>query len=207
VTRRAPAFALAAALVLPLVGCSGTPTDPGVPANATAAPEAGVLTAGESPQALDGAVFSPVDFVPPLQVTDPQGWVSTHRGDDAFDLSLTLDGETEPAVTVAFLTPQEATAQDALATLRTRVGEGAPVKGTLGGREMTGFDVVEGEGLLVESPSGTVRLDRQPGQRARLLALDLDDVPLLVVIAVPEGRRFAALFPRIDALLRSTLPA
>jgi hypothetical protein len=205
VKRLATALALVVAVAC-MAACTTTPEDTGVPANPTASPEPGVLVAGASPQALDGEVFSPLDFVPPLRLTAPQGWVSTHRGDDAFDLSLTPDGETEPAVTVAFVTPQDATAQEALATLRSRHGDGAPVTGNLGGRQMTGFDVVEGEGLLVESPVGTVTLHRQPGQRARLLAVDVDDVPLLVVIVVPDGRRFASLFPQVDALLRRTLP-
>lgn len=195
--------ALIAALLL-TAGCAsgGTPVDTGVPSVLpSASVDADVLPAGKSLLPVSGVVYSPLDFVPPLRLTVPDGWSSTHRGDDAFDLSRPDPTKDAPQVVVAFITPDDATAEDALKTLRGRVGPGMPVTGTVGGVAAQGFDVVGGTGPLVESPAGTLALDRVPGQRARILALDLDDVPLLVVIAVPDSTQFQALLPDVEELL------
>ncbi len=162
---------------------------------------AGTLPTGKADLPVAGLAYSPLDFVPPLRLTVPAGWISTHRGDDAFDLSRPDPTKDAPLVVVAFITPDDATAADALETLRARLGPGQAVSGTVGEMMAQGFDVVGGTGLLVESPVRTVTLDRTLGQRARILALDLDEVPLLVVIAVPDGTEFHAVLPDVDKLL------
>lgn len=190
---------LLAAVVL-TAGCAagGTPVDTGVPtALPSASVDADVLPAGTSDRPVSGVVYSPLDFVPPLRLRVPDGWRSTHRADDAFDLT-----RADPTkLVIAFITPDDANAAEALQTLRGRLGPGLPVTGTIGGVAAQGFDVVGGTGPLVESPAGTLSLERVPGQRARILALDLDDVPLLVVIAVPDGQQFQAVLPDVEELL------
>lgn len=195
-------------LALLVSGCAsgGTPTDSGMPSVLpSVSAEPGVLPTGKSALPVSGVVFSPLDFVPPLRLTVPAGWTSTHRADDAFDFSRPDPTKDAPLVVVAFITPDEPTAVEALKTLRGRVGPGLPVTGTVGGVAAQGFDVVGGTGPLVQSPAGTLNLDRLPGQRARILALDLDDVPLLVVIAVPDGSQFPATLPDVDALLAGVI--
>ncbi len=187
-------------------GCGSSSTPPGGSSpSPSASAEADVLPAGKGDLPVTGTVYSPLDFVPPLRLTVPDGWTSTHRGDDAFDLSRPDPTKDAPLVVVAFVTPQDATAKEALETLESRLGKVTPVRGTLGGAPALGFDVVGGTGTLVESPSGTLTLDRQPSQRARVLAIDVDDVPLLVVIAVPDGSRFTAALPDVEALLAGVL--
>jgi hypothetical protein len=191
-----------------LAGCStgSTVTDSGMPSVLpSVSAEPGVLPTGKSDLPISGVVFSPLDFVPPLRLTVPTGWRSTHRADDAFDLSRPEPSGHAPLVVVAFITPDEQTAAEALKTLSGRVGPGLPVTGTVGGVAAQGFDVVGGTGPLVQSPAGTLALDRVPGQRARILALNLDDVPLLVVIAVPDGTKFQAELPDVDALLAAVV--
>lgn len=191
-----------------LAGCStgSTVTDSGIPSVLpSVSAEPGVLPTGTSNMVVSGVVFSPLDFVPPLRLTVPQGWTSTHRGDDAFDLSRPGPSGDTPLVAVAFITPDEPTAADALKTLSGRVGPGLPVTGTVGGVAAQGFDVVGGTGPLVQSPAGTLSLERAPGQRVRILALDLDDVPLLVLIVVPDGTKFQAELPDVDALLAGVI--
>ncbi len=182
-------------LVVGLAGCApGAPVDSGVPSVLpSASADAGVLPVGTRPLPVAGEAFSPVDFVPPLRLTVPSGWVSEHRGDDAFDL-------VRGPVTVTFVTPPEATSAEALAVLRDRTGTTGTVRGVVGAVGATGFDVVGGSGLLVESPAGTVTVRRTPGQRSRVLGLDLDDTPLLVVLTAPDSA-FARALPDIDALL------
>ena len=190
------------ALVLALAGCtSGAPKDSGVPTHPSVTVDPQVLPAGKADLPLSGVFFSPRDFVPALRLTIPDGWTSTHRGDDGFDLSRPEPGKDAPQVVVAVLTPQDAPAADALSTLRQRLGDVTPTTGTIGGLPAEGFDVVGGSGPLVESPAGTLSLDRASGQRARLLAVDIDDTPLLVAVVVPDGSRFDALLPDVTKLL------
>lgn len=189
-------------LTLALAGCTGgAAEDSGVPASPSVTVDPQVLPAGKADLPLRGVYYSPRDFVPALRLNVPDGWTSTHRGDDAFDLSRPDPTKDAPLVVVALVTPQDATAKDALATLQERVKDGTPATGTVGGVAAEGFDVTGGTGPLVESPAGTLALDRAPGQRARVLALDVDDVPLLVVIAVPDGSRFDTVLPDVTALL------
>ena len=193
--------ALLAVLLAAACSTGGGAPDSGVPASPSVAVDEGVLPAGKGDLPVSGVAFSPRDFVPALRLTVPDGWNSTHRGDDAFDLSRPDPAKDAPLVVVAFVTPQDATAAEALTTLRTRLAGATSVTGTVGGMPAEGLDVRDGSGPLVESPAGTLSLDRSPGQRARVLALDVDDVPLLVVVAVPDGTRFETVLPDVTELL------
>lgn len=199
---RAPALALAA--LLSLSGCatgSGGSSGPDqVPDSATADPR--VLAAGRTHLALTpGSHYSPVDFVPALALTLPAGWSSDHRGDDAFDL-------VRPGLSVVFDTPREDTAAAALATVRAaaRGARLTPVRGTLVGQAATGFDLVGGTGVLLTSPSGTLRVTAAAGQHVRVLGADIDQVPLLVAVVVPDGARWATLLPPAQQLISSVTP-
>jgi hypothetical protein len=200
---RAPALLLAA--LLALTGCSGSATDSGpshVPETQTADPS--VLPAGRDDLALaPRTYYSPRDFVPPLAVTVPAGWHSTHRGDDAFDLSRPDPARGGPLVTVVFVTPPDDTAATALAAARAGVegGTTTPVTGTLAGGRATGFDLVGGTGTLLTSPAGTISLDVAPRQRVRVLGTDIDDVPLLVAVVVHDGARWAQVLPHAQQVL------
>lgn len=195
-------WSVAVVLVLALSGCTGgAPQDSGVPASPTVTVDPQVLPAGKAELPLSGLYFSPRDFVPALRLTVPDGWTSTHRGDDAFDLSRPDPAKDAPEVVVAVLTPPEATAAEALTTLRARLGDATSATGSVGGLPAEGLDVVDGTGPLLESPAGTLSLDRAAGQRARLLALDIDDTPLLVAVVVPDGSRFDDLLPDVSKLL------
>jgi hypothetical protein len=44
-------------------------------------------------------------------------------------------------------------------------------------------------------------LDYAPGQRVRVLGTDVDGVPLLAVVLVPDGKQWGALLPAALALL------
>jgi hypothetical protein len=173
---RAAALLLGAALALG--GCaSGSPAPPPqVPDSVTADPT--VLPAGSTDlPLLAQTYYSPVDFVPPLALTPVAGWHSTHRGDDAFD--LTLPGS---RLVVSFVTPDGDTVAGTLAALRAKAGARArPLTGSLAGERAAGFTVTGGTGTLLRSPSGTLSVVLAAGQTVRVLGIDLDQTPLLVV--------------------------
>jgi hypothetical protein len=199
---RTPALLLVA--LLTLSGCATGGSDNSgpdqVPESATADPS--VLPTGRTPLVLTpGSHYSPVGFVPALALTVPAGWSSNRRGDDAFDLL-------RPGLTVVFDTPREDSAAAALAAARASVqgGRVTPARGTLVGEPATGFDLVGGTGVLLTSPSGTVRLTAAPGQHLQLLGADVDQVPLLVAVVVPDGARWTALQPAAQQLVSSVTP-
>ena len=188
--------ALAACLLA--VACSGSSSPPEVIASPS--PEPHVLPAGKADLPLAaGTYYSPVDFVPPLAIRVTAGWHSTHRGDDAFDLGK--DG-----VIVVFETPSGDTVAPVLAALKAKAPHPVAVTGTLDGQPATGFDATGGTGVLVESPSGTIGLDYSAGQRVRVLGADVDGVPLLAVVLVPEGAKWATLLPQALDLLAHVTP-
>lgn len=189
---------LVALLLLLATACSsGSPTADVI---TSPSPEKDVLLAGKGDVALTpGTHYSPVDFVPPLTLGVPAGWTSTRRGDDAFDLR---NGD----VVVVLDTPAGDTVAPALADLRAKVPHPVPVTGTLDGRPATGFDAVGGTGQLLASPGGTLSLDLAPAQRVRVLGTDVDGVPLLAVVLVPDGRKWAAALPQALDLLKAVTP-
>ena len=176
-----------------LVGaCSGGSPAPEV--IGTPSPEPSVLQAGSTAQPLSpGTYYSPLDFVPPLAMTLPAGWSSTHRGDDAFDLE-------HQGIRVVFDTPEGETVAPALAQLRAKAARPTDVTGRLAGAAAHGFDAAGGSGPFLSSPSGTVQLALAPGQRVRVLGADIDGVPLLAVVAVPSAQ-WDRLLPQAMALL------
>lgn len=201
---RAPVLLLTALLLLS--GCSSSPkadsrvVDPEPVTSVTADPR--VLVAGKTDVALSGSYFSPEGFVPPLSLTVPAGWHSTHRGDDAFDLSLPGPAKDAPLV-VALITPLDKAVSTALDRLRTAAtGKVTAATGTLAGEPATGFEEVGGSGQLVASPSGTLGLDALPQGHLLVLGADIDQVPLLAVVIVPDGARWPALLARAEQLLR-----
>jgi hypothetical protein len=201
---RAPVLLLS---VLLLTGCSsGSPTaapplEPEPVTSATADPR--VLVAGKDDVELSGRYFSPDGFVPPLSLTVPAGWRSTHRGDDGFDLSLPDPAKDAPLVVVALMTPQDTTVRTALDRLRAAAkGTVTAATGALAGEPASGFEEVGGSGELVASPSGTLSLDVLPAGHLLVLGTDIDEVPLLAVVLVPDGARWKALLPRAQQLLR-----
>jgi hypothetical protein len=173
--------------------CSGGSPAPEV--IGTPSPDPHVLPAGKSDLPLAaGTYYSPLDFVPPLALTVPAGWSSTHRGDDAFDLG-------KPGVIIVFDTPEGDAVAPVLRSLRARAPHSVSATGTLLGEPASGFDATGGSGPLVQSPAGTIGLDYAPGQRVRVLGADVDGVPLLAVVLVPDGRQWQALLPQALAVL------
>jgi hypothetical protein len=185
---------LAAACLL-AAACSGTSSSPPEAVPDTSSPDPHVLPAGKADLPLTaGTYYSPLDFVPPLAIAVPAGWSSTRRGDDAFDLG-------RPGVIVVLDTPDGETVAPVLKALRAKAPHATTVTGSLDGQPATGFDASGGTGQLLRSPSGTISLDLAPGQRLRVLGTDVDGVPLLAVILVPDGKQWSALLPAALALL------
>jgi hypothetical protein len=200
---RSPVLFLVALLLLTGCSSSSPSADPPVvdpePVTSTTA-DARVLVAGKADLALSGSYFSPDGFVPPLTLTVPAGWHSTHRGDDAFDLSLPDPAKDAPLVVVGLITPLDKTVATALERLRTAAqGTVTPATGTLDGQAATGFEEIGGSGQLVASPSGTLALDGSG--HVLVLGVDIDEVPLLAVVVVPDAARWKALLPRVQELL------
>jgi hypothetical protein len=191
--------------LLALTACSGSSTPataPSSPASPTASEPAGpnVLPVGKSDLVVTGTYLSPDGFVPPLALQVPAGWHSTHRGDDAFDL-------TRPGVTVSLVTPIDQAVATALASARkAATGTVTPVKGTLDGQPATGFVVTGGTGRLVASPSGTLTVDAVPGGRIEVLGTDVEGVPLLAVTSVTDAKRWTGLHAQATALLAGVAP-
>ena len=178
--------------------CSGGSSAPEVIPSAS--PEPSVLPAGSSVLPLAaGTYYSPLDFVPPLAISVPAGWSSTHRGDDAFDLGKT-------GVIVVLDTPDGETVAPVLDQLRAHAVHPVAVTSTLDGQPATGFDTVGGSGELLRSPSGTIGLDYAAGQRVRVLGTDVDGVPLLAVVLVKDGSQWGSLLPQAMALLSGITP-
>lgn len=186
---------------LSLVVVTACSSGSSAPPSAVPHPVVSVLPVGKEDLTVTGKYLSPEGFVPPLVLDVPAGWTSGHRGDDAFDLSRPDPTRDAPLVSVVLLTPNDTTSPQALSRLRRLLGAVTPVTGTLAGAPATGFDVVGGTGPLVSSPAGTIAVDRLPGQHARLLGTDLDGVPLLAVVVVPAGSRWAELLPVAEQLL------
>jgi hypothetical protein len=192
---------------LTLTGCAAG-SQPSTQPGASAPAEPTVLSAGRSDLALaPGRYLSPDGFVPPLLLTVPAGWTSTHRGDDAFDVSRPDPSKDTPLVVVAFITPQGDGVATAVDGIRRAVkGTVTAVSGTVAGQPARGIDVAGGAGPLVTSPSGTISLDTVPGGHARVLGTDIDGVPLLAVVLVPDGHRWAELSASAQQLLAGVTP-
>lgn len=189
----------AVVLLACLTACSSSPhrATPS-PTGTTQAPV--VLPVGTGPLALRTTTYlSPDGFVPPLALAVPSGWSSSARGDDGFELD-------QQGVRVVFLTPRDATSATALAGIR-KAARGAVTSlvEQLAGVRGTGVEITGGTGPLARSPSGTVAVEAAPGRVIRVVAIDIDDVPLLVFIELPRsGSRLRAL---AQQLLAGVTPA
>ena len=172
-------------------GCGGD--DPEAPSAGTststatptvAGPEE--LPLGKALLALDaGATYrSPDGFAPRLEITVPgEGWNSTHRGADAFDVGQAVPGEDAALVVVAFMVPAEATVAEALTALEAAAGAAGATVTERGADEIR---VSDGDGPLVESRDGGIALDAVPGGY-----VDIEGgpgaAPLLTVTWVPDA--------------------
>jgi hypothetical protein len=185
------ALVVAAMLVaVPLSGCGDdrrdVPPGPAVPAlpSSTGA-EPGTLQVGKSDFPLERGVqyTSPDGFVPTVQFeVFMDGWRSTHRSTDAFDVSLPAPDVDAPLEVVAFLVPPEPSVKEALAAITERARQaGATV-------ERNGDFVVRGgDGPLIESRDRGIALDAVPDGYVRVATSDTKTGPLLYVWWVPDS--------------------
>jgi hypothetical protein len=178
-----------------LAGCSGGDDSAGEPgALSTSFPPiepspepAQALSIGKSvvPLAAGSAYRSPDGFAPQVTVSvTGDGWASTHRSTDAFDLSQPLPDVDAALVVYAFLVPPEQTNKDALAAVADRAEEaGATVERT---GDVT-ITVTGGDGPLVASRDGGIALDAVPSGYARVTSRFDRGPPLLTVWWVPDS--------------------
>jgi len=135
-------------------------------------------------------------------MTVPSGWTSIHRGVDGFDLSQPDPARDAPLLAVVVMTPAEPGAAAALAAVRSRAtGTVTSTTAEFVGRPAAAEDIVGGTGQLIASAAGGIALDAAPGQRVRVLAVDVAGGTLAVVVLVPDGTRWAAVWPRAAELL------
>jgi hypothetical protein len=196
-------------------GCGGGSTGssaPGSSAPGSSAPgtaAAQPLTAGKDLVPLEpGTYRSPDGFVPAVTVDVASGWSSSHRFDDAFDVTQPDPARDAPGVAVVWMTPSAPTAAKALEAVRSAAGVASrPVRGQVGTAEVAGLDIIDGTGEVVASARGGIALDAAKGQRIRVLAVDLGGKPLVVVILVPVAANWDALLAKALPLVESVRPA
>jgi hypothetical protein len=206
---------VALVLTIAAAGCGGSSAGPsgsdsGTSPTATAtAGTQQVLPTGKELVQLDAGTYrSPDGFVPGLTVTVPAGWGTSHRFDDAFDISRHDPTRDAPAVAVIWMTPAAATAAEALATVKAAAGPAATdVTGRVGTAEVPGLDITDGSGTVVESVRRGIALDAEKGQRLRVLGVDLGGKPLLVVVLVPVKASWDRLSAGAQQLIDSVRPA
>lgn len=181
--------------LLPLLtGCIDLFSDDDVSAGPSPAPSAPspsapplhVLDLGKSMVELEAGTLyrSPRGFAPQLTITvSADGWVSTHRGLDAFDVSQPAPGADTALAVYAFVVPPERSAEQAIAALRQRAdAAGATLEQT--GDYYT-LQVTGGDGPLVTSRDGGIALDAVPTGYVRITADD--HAPFLTVWWVPDA--------------------
>jgi hypothetical protein len=180
---------LASALV---AGC-GDDREPEVPPSvAPPLPASAALSSGKSLLELEeGRDYrSPAGFEPQLRWEIPgPGWVSTHRGADGFDIGQPVSGVDAALVVVAFLTPVEDTAREALHAVekRARAAGATNLQHPGAGEGKLTLHLEGGQGPLVASRDGGIALDAVPAGYVDIEALEYDDgPPVLVVTWVPD---------------------
>ncbi|MCW2797373.1 hypothetical protein [Nocardioides sp.] len=217
----ASATLLAIVVALPLAGCSDEPgsrqpSDPTVVGSASdSTSTAGVgdgferLPAGKSDLPVDpGTYLSPDGFEPLLSIDVPEGWTSVHRGSDGFDFGRPDPTSDAPLVAAVLLRPEQSTAADAIAAIRAGTdGRVRDASGRIGSISASGIVVRGGSGELVSSAGFGIALDAATGQVVRILGADVAGVPLLAVVLVPDGDRYAAVLPLAAELLAGITPA
>jgi hypothetical protein len=198
-----------------LVGCDDSGSGPSSaspnpqPASSVGEPDPPALMNGKADEQVKaGTYLAPAGFEPELLLDVPGGWTSVHRYPDAFDLGQPDPERDAPLLAVVFMRPPESSAQAALAGVRRRAtGQVRTVRGDLAGSAARGLDVSGGHGPLIVSADEGIALDAAPGQRARLLAADVAGKPLVVVVLVPDGRRWDELWPLAEDLLAGVTPS
>lgn len=172
-----------------LSGCGGG-DDKGRESPQGAAPQSG--SAGPAALPLGKSVFpiepateyvSPRGFAPEVRFqTGSDGWISTHRSADAFDLGLPLPDVDAPLEVIAFVVPAEASADEALQAIADRAEQaGATVV-----REGD-FTVTDGDGPLILSRDHSIELDAVPGGLVRVTTEETVHGPVLRVLWVPDS--------------------
>ena len=165
------------------------------------------LQSGKSELPLaDGEVYlSPDGFAPQLRLQIPgDGWVSTHRGADGFDVGQPVPDVDAALLVVAFLTAPEATSEAALQAIAQRAQDAGA---TVAGAGTPTLQVTGGDGPLVTSRDAGIALDAVPGGYASISATDSDEGTLLEVTWVPDAANRAQADERASALLALvTLP-
>ena len=200
------AVLLAAAAFTSACSSSGNQADGRSAAPSTAAaPKVKTLPLGKADLALkpDATYASPDGFTPALRITIPgDGWNSTHRGADAFDIGQPVPGVDAALLVVAFLTPQEASAEEALATIEQRAKDaGAKIE-----KSPSGLKVNGGSGPLVTSRDASIALDAVPDGYATIRADDSDGT-LLTVTWVPDAKNRKLADERSAELTAAVSPA
>jgi hypothetical protein len=192
-----PAVAVSALLALvALAGCAGDAQDPGsTPEPAAESTQAGPesLPLGKSlfPLAPGTEYGSPEGFAPLLRVRAAgEGWVSTHRGADGFDIGKPRSDADAPLVVVAFVVPPEQSAAEGLAAIRERAdAAGATVADTsdlFGTLAAGGVQITGGDGGLVTSRDAGIALDALPAGRVEIWPAGRGADAMLIVSYVPE---------------------
>jgi hypothetical protein len=184
-------------------GCGGEDSKDAEPAPSAAqeSPEPELLASGKSLLELeDGKEYvSPSGFAPQLRLKIPgDGWVSTHRGADGFDVGQPVPDVDAALLVVAFLTAPEPTADQALQTISQRAeAAGATVDGA-GGPTL---HVTGGDGPLVTSRDGGIALDAVPDGYSTIEVTDTGGGTLLTVTWVPDAANQAQADQQAAALL------
>lgn len=193
---RTRALLVAAVLTfLTLAGCGGAdserdspPTGPVSSPSAAGEPEP--LPLGKSELALSPNVqyVSPEGFAPAVSFQAfADGWVSTHRSADAFDVSRPLPAGDGPLEVIAFIVPPEGTGKEALAAIAQRADQAGATVARKGEFVVTG-----GDGPLIVSRDQGIALDAVPDGTTRVETTDPAQGPVLRVLWVPDAANLAA---------------
>jgi hypothetical protein len=180
-----------------VVGACGDTSDPGDPPQYT---PPSVLALGKSTLALHEGTYyrSPDGFCPSVELhVQGDGWVSTHRSTDAFDVSRPQTDADAPLVVQAFVIAPEASVDEAMAAVRQRA-EDAGAEVVQDGD--TGITVRGGDGPLITSRDGGIALDAVPSGYARV---EIGLAPVLSVWWVPDethGAEAEKLLPTLGAV-------
>ena len=191
-----------------LSGCGGDDPEEPEPAS-SAAPEPSqpdssqpeALSTGKSLLELeDGKEYaSPDGFAPELRLTIPgQGWVSTHRGADGFDVGQPVPDVDAAMLVVAFLTAPEATSDEALQAI---VGRAEDAGAEVAGVPSQTIHITGGDGPLVASRDAGIALDAIPDGYSTIEASDTEGGTLLKVVWVPDAANQAEADQLAAALL------
>ena len=186
---------MAAVVASTALACGGTPTRTSRPERLVHA-----LPPGKSVMTLAAQTYAaPPGFRPQLRVAVDEGWLSTHRSSDAFDLSRPDPQRDAPAVAVVVLHPagrdSRAVARRCVAEARRAGAQVATQEGRLSGAAATTVDVRGGDGEVIAGREGGIALDATPRGRLRITLADFAGGVLAVVVYVPRGQDWRRWWP------------